>query len=199
MIVIGLTSSIGCGKTTVAGFFRELGAKVIDADAIVHRLYREDTALKKKLLTRFGSGILSRGSIDRKALAVLVFNDRKQLQALNALVHPAVLAEIKKELAATRKNVVVLDVPLLVEATALRLVDWLAVVKCSPAQQLERVMHRLGLSREEALKRISAQLPLGEKIKLADYVIDNSGSLKQTRRQVEMLLERVLEGDRERA
>ncbi len=193
MLVIGLTSSIGCGKSTVAGFFRELGAKVVDADAIVHRLYKEDTDLKKKLLVQFGSGILGRGTIDRKALAQIVFNDRKQLEKLNSLVHPVVLAEIRKEIEGARKQLVVLDVPLLVEASALRLVDKLIVVKCSPAQQLDRVMQRLGLSREEALKRVSAQLAVTEKIKLADYVIDNGGSLRHTKRQVELLFERLSE------
>ncbi|HIH16707.1 MAG TPA: dephospho-CoA kinase [Candidatus Diapherotrites archaeon] len=193
MLVVGLTSSIGCGKSTVAGFFRELGAKVIDADAIVSRLYREDIALKKRLLAHFGSGILCKGGIDRKALAAIVFNDRSQLEALNALVHPVVLAEIKAGLASTcGKPLVVLDVPLLVESTVVRLIDCLVVVKCSPSQQLERVMHHLNLSREEALKRISAQLPLREKLKLADYLIDNSGSLKDTRKQVEFLFNRFL-------
>ena len=198
MLVIGLTSSIGCGKTTVAGFFRELGAKVIDADAIVHDLYRQDTALKKKLLAAFGSGILLHGAIDRKALAAIVFHDAKQLRTLNALVHPAVLARIRKEIESTRKKAVVLDVPLLVEASALRLVDKLVVVQCSLAQQLERVMHRLGLSREEALSRISAQLALKEKIKLADYVIDNGGSPRHTQRQVEMLYDKLLAEDETR-
>lgn len=198
MLVIGLTSSIGCGKTTVAGFFRELGAKVIDADAIVHDLYRQDTALKKKLLAAFGSGILLHGAIDRKALAAIVFHDAKQLRTLNALVHPVVLVCIQKEIESTRKKAVVLDVPLLVEASALRLVDKLIVVQCSFTQQLERVMHHLGLSREEALSRISAQLALKEKIKLADYVIDNGGSLRHTRRQVEMLYDKLLEEDETR-
>ncbi len=193
MLVIGLTSSVACGKSTVAGFFKEFGAKVIDADAIVHRLYKEDTTLRKKLLAHFGTGILSQGDIDRKALATIVFNDRKELETLNALVHPAVLAEIKKELEGTRKQLVILDVPLLVESAARNLVDQLIVVKCSPAQQMERVMHRFGLSHEEALKRVSAQLPLREKIKLADYVIDNSGSLRSTRQQVEQLAARLLE------
>ncbi len=193
MLVIGLTSSVACGKSTVAGFFKEFGAKIIDADAIVHRLYKEDTALRKRLLAHFGTGILSNRDIDRKALASIVFNDRKELETLNALVHPAVLAEIKAEIQATRKQLVILDVPLLVESAARHQVDKLVVVKCSPTQQLERVMHRFGLSRDEALKRVSAQMPLREKIKLADYVIDNSGSLRSTKQQVEQLFERLLE------
>jgi dephospho-CoA kinase len=196
--VVGLTGGIGSGKSTVAEMFRDLGAVVIDADAIVHELQAPGSAVLAEMVDAFGRGILdAAGALDREALGRLVFADAPLRARLGAIVHPRVGIEMARRLEAARARgvpLVVLDVPLLLEgrsagragASALPY-ESVIVVWAPEGVQLERQVRRDGRSREEAMKRIRAQMPLDEKRALADHVIDNSGSLEETERQVRSL------------
>lgn len=196
--VVGLTGGIGSGKSTVARMLAELGAEVIDADAIVRELQAPGTPLLDEIARTFGPDVIGPdGALDREALGRIVFADPERRGRLNAMVHPRVGAEMARRLGAARARgapLVVLDVPLLLEgraagrggAAALPF-DAVIVVWVPEAVQLARQMARDGRPREEALQRIRAQMPLDEKRRLADHVIDNSGSLEDTARQVRTL------------
>jgi dephospho-CoA kinase len=201
-VVIGLTGGIGSGKSTVARLLRELGATVIDADAIVHELQAPGMPMVAELAAAFGARILSAdGTLDRKALGAIVFGDEAARRRLNAIVHPPVGAEFARRLeAAIAANapLVVLDIPLLFEgresgrgSAAARNVAITVVVWVPEAVQIERQMARDGCSRAEAEQRVRAQLPLDRKRALADHVIDNSGGLAETARQVRELYQRL--------
>jgi dephospho-CoA kinase len=197
-VVIGLTGGIGSGKSTVARMLRELGATVIDADAIVHELQAKGMPMVAELAAAFGPGILTAdGALDRKALGAIVFADEAARLKLNSIVHPQVGAEFARRLAAAvaaDTPLVVLDIPLLFEgrdsgkgSAAARNVETTVVVWVPEAVQIERQMKRDGCSRAEAEQRVRAQLPLDRKRALADHVIDNSGALAETERQVRAL------------
>jgi len=196
--VIGLSGGIGSGKSTVAAMLSERGAAVIDADAIVHELQAPGMPMVDELAAAFGPGILdASGALDRKALGEIVFRDEEARARLNAIVHPQVGLEFRRRLEAAlaaEVPVIVLDIPLLFEGResgrgqASQLPMQATVVVWVPeALQVERQMDRDGCSREQALDRIRAQLPLDRKRELADHVIDNSGTLDETGRQVEAL------------
>lgn len=196
--VIGLTGGIGTGKSTVARMFGELGAIVIDSDQIVHELQAPGTPLLAEIAEAFGPGVLrDDGSLDRAALGARVFADPEARARLNALVHPAVGRESLRRLEAARASgaaLVVVDIPLLFEtrlhgtASRANLGSELVVVVYAPRElQIERQLARNGYDRAEAERRLDAQLPIEEKRKLADHVIDNSGSLEATRDQVREL------------
>jgi dephospho-CoA kinase len=200
--IVGLTGGIGSGKSTVAGLFEKLGAVVLDADAIVHELQAPGSPLLGEIAAAFGDRVIRRdGSLDREALAEIVFADEERRQQLNALIHPKVGAEMARRIAEARDRrapLLVLDVPLLFEAaragrgTASRVdLDATIVVWVPEQVQIERVLARGGLSREELVRRIGAQMPLDEKKTLADHVIDNSGTLDQTEQQVRTLYEEL--------
>ena len=200
--VVGLTGGIGTGKSTVARLLAGLGACVIDADAIVHELQGPGTRLLARIAEAFGPEMLRPdGSLDRERLGRLVFADPAARKRLNELVHPAVGAEMLRRLAAARAArvpLVVLDIPLLLEGrarsaepgraqTASDLVSEVIVVYAREAQQIERQLARDGATPEHARERVAAQLPIEVKRTLADHVIDNSGSLADTERQVREL------------
>jgi len=192
MMIIGLTGSIGTGKTFVASVFRSLGAEVLDADRIAHGVIRRPTAAYRKIVRIFGPGILdSRGNIDRKKLGRIVFADRKKLRKLDRIVHPEVIRVIKKRAAGAGKgSVVVIDAPLLVEAGLDRMVDALVVVTSSRKAQIDRCRKKSGLAESEVLKRIASQIPLKEKVRRADFIIDNNGTKTKTRKLVRSVWER---------
>jgi len=201
-VVIGLTGGIGSGKSTVARMLHELGATVIDADAIVHELQAPGMPMVAALAEAFGPGILTAdGSLDRKALGAIAFADEEARARLNQIVHPQVGAEFARRLAdaiAAKVELVVLDIPLLFEgresgrgSAATRNVQTTVVVWVPEAVQIDRQIARDGCSREDALQRVRAQLPLDLKRELADHVIDNSGALADTERQVRALYARL--------
>lgn len=185
-IILGLTGSFGSGKSTVAGMFKHRGAVVIDADKLAHACICVGKSAYRKIVDFFGRGILSPDkTIDRLKLSQIVFNDPDKLKKLNSIVHPEVIGEIKREIKSTKEGLVVLDVPLLIEAGLGKLVDKIIVVKISRAQQLKRVKGRTLLSEADIIKRIKAQLSLSAKQKQADFVIDNCRTIKETEKQVE--------------
>jgi dephospho-CoA kinase len=201
-LVIGLSGGIGTGKSTVARMFAAQGALVIDADAIVHELQARGQPLVAELAAAFGPGVLdAEGGLDRAALGAIVFRDPEARARLGSIVHPKVGAEFARRIAAARAAgapVLVLDIPLLFEgrkagtgsAAQLRF-DATVLVYAPEAMQVERQLARDGCARDEARRRVEAQLPIEEKKALADYVIDNSGALEETERQVRDVLSRV--------
>jgi dephospho-CoA kinase len=188
--VIGLTGGIGSGKSTVSRLLRGLGATVVDADAIVHELQAAGSPMLEHIVEAFGPGVLlDSGELDREALGSLVFSDEAARRRLNAIVHPAVGVEMSRRIEEARKAqvpLVVVDVPLLLETGRRGGFEAVVVVYCSKAQQIEA---RDGSSLEEAEQRVKAQLPIEEKRRLADHVIDNSGTPEETERQVRALYE----------
>ncbi len=188
----GLTGGIASGKSTVARILEELGAKVIDADRVGHELLRRSHPVHQQVVARFGQGVLRPdGEIDRKLLGSMVFADPQRLRELSAIVHPSLIArvdELAAELRAGRPGaVIVVDAAVIYEAGVADRFAKILVAWCRPEQQIERLMAKTGLSREEALRRVASQIPSEEKRRRADYVIDCSGNLAQTRAQAEAL------------
>jgi dephospho-CoA kinase len=189
---VGLTGGVACGKSTVAKMFSEMGAQVIDADKIVHELYRKGEPVYHALVERFGVGILrADGEIDRPRLATLVF-DGGRVAELNQIVHPAVFRrqqEWMKEANRQPQTVAIVEAALILEAGSKSRYDKIIVVTCRPEQKVARFAGRAGVpeaaARAEVERRSKAQMSDEEKIRLADFVIDNSGSLEATRRQTE--------------
>ena len=196
--IVGLTGGIASGKSTVAELLSQLGAIVIDADAIVHELQAPGSPVLAELAEAFGSGIIdAAGALDRAELGSIVFRDDAARARLGAIVHPKAGAEMARRVASARKaaaDVVVLDIPLLFEGrktgtgTAAQLgFDATLLVYVPQELQIERQMKRDGCDGEEALRRIRAQLPIEAKKRMADFVVDNSGAPEQTERQVRAL------------
>jgi dephospho-CoA kinase len=184
--LIGLTGNIATGKSTVAKMLQDLGATVIDADALVHELQRKGTATFDAIVAAFGVGILDRaGEIDRKALGSIVFTEPAQLRVLESILHPAVLLDSVQRITAASTPVVVYEAIKLIEAGRAEMCDALWVVTARYEVQLERLMRDRRMSEAEARQRIDAQPPQSEKIQRATVVIDNSDSLQKTRQQVE--------------
>ena len=187
MILIGLTGGIGSGKSTVSARLAELGARVVDADAITRELQAPGTEVFAAIVERFGEDVVAGdGSLDRAALVEIVFGDPDELAALNAIVHPVVGTEIAERLAdaAGRDDVVVLDVPLLVESGR----DDMAatvVVDLDPEEAVRRLVEHRGFSEEDARARISRQASREERLAKADLVIDNSGTVEDLRARVD--------------
>ena len=186
-LIIGLTGGIACGKTTVAGFFQNFGAHVIDADSVGHRLLREDPSVKKKLAATFGASILdSKKEIDRSKLGRIVFDSPDQLQALSEIVHPPIIERIKADIArkssSAGKSIIVIDAALLIELNLTYMVDLVVLVYADENMQMQRLTQR-GLSYEDAGRRIKSQMPSHEKTRFADFIIYNNGSLSNTAEQ----------------
>lgn len=195
--VIGLTGNIGTGKSTVLAMLRALGADVIDADRVAHEVMRPGAAAYQGIVDAFGPDILAPdGAIDRIKLGARVFREAAALQRLEAIVHPAVFAAIQALLAASQAPVVVIEAIKLLEAgLSVTLCDTVWVVTATHEQQVERLMRTRGLSQPEAEMRIQAQPPQEEKVKRADRVIDNRGTLAETAAQVEAAWQALLAAD----
>ena len=185
MLRVGLTGGLASGKSFVGRALADLGCLVIRADELGHQALEPGGAAFDGAVREFGAGILKAdGAIDRRKLAALVFHDSQQLAKLNALVHPPVWArerQLLDEYAATHpRGIGVVEAAILVEAGSYRNYAKLIVAVCSEEQQIERAMSRDGLSREQVLDRLSRQMPLADKIKYADYVIETSGAKENT-------------------
>jgi len=188
-LVIGLTGNFGSGKSTVARIFSAYGSKIIDADEIAHSCFSRKSKVYKKTISMFGAKILaSNKNIDRQKLARIVFDDKKLLGKLNSMVHPEVIRIIKSKINSEKKGVIVLDAPLLLEAGLGNIVDRLLVVKVARDTRIKRLLRKMSLSRADIAKRIRFQIPDNAKARLADFIIDNNGSLAETRKQVKELI-----------
>ncbi len=194
MRVIGLTGGIASGKSLVAGFLREMGAHVIDADAIAREVVAPGTETLREIVEAFGASVVAAdGTLDRKALAALVFSDPAARVRLNAITHPRIRRRIEEEIAAVRAArpgaTIVVDIPLLLDVAPPEafVLDGTVVVFVDEATQVARLAARDGISEEAARQRLRAQRPLREKVPLATWVVDNSGPPAATRRQIEAL------------
>ncbi len=188
-LIIGLTGGIACGKTTVAGLFQDFGAHVIDADSVGHRLLREDTSVKNKLVATFGASILDcQNEVDRSKLGSIVFGNPDQLRALSKIVHPPIIERINADIAekssSAERSIIVIDAALLIELDLTYMVDFVVLVYADENIQMQRLMER-GLSYEDAQRRIKSQMPSHEKTRFADFIIYNNGLLSNTAKQAE--------------
>ena len=188
MLVAGLTGNIASGKSTVATFLRRSGALIIDADQIAHEVVAPDRPAFQEIRRLFGEGILRlEGTINREKLGRLVFDNPELRSQLEAIVHPQVGAEIDRQLAHIAQNqpeaVVIMDIPLLFETGRTEGLAEIIVVYAPESTQLQRLIHRNGLSADEAKARMASQMPLKEKVAKATIVIDNSGTLAATEKQ----------------
>lgn len=200
MVVIGVTGSVGTGKSTVAKMFRELGAVVLDADVLAREAMEPKRLAWRRIVQAFGERVLNDDqTIDRQALARVVFSDGQARKRLEGIIHPQVLRRMKQQLHRLRRQRavrgVVLDVPLLVEAGAQGLVDVLVVVVAPAEVQRERLTTKYGWSEEEVAQRIEAQMELSAKAALADSVVDNGNGLEHTRKQVRQIWHKTLAND----
>ena len=204
MLTLGLTGNLGAGKTTVAGMFQKLGAKVLNADRMAHELIEPNGACFKAVVRFFGEEILTDGKIDHKKLARIVFNDSKKLARLNKIIHPKVIQQISKQLVSLRAQRseakqsfnIVIEAALLIESGLHKFVDEIIVVKANRRLQLERILKQRGILKQDALQRLKMQMGIQEKIKFADIVIDNRGNLNQTEKQVEEICQRITQRNR---
>jgi dephospho-CoA kinase len=187
-VIIGLTGGIASGKSTVANMLKVLGIPVIDADEEARLAVEKGEEAYEKIVSFFGKDILlPDGSIDRKKLGNIIFPDAEKRKVLNSIVHPAVrkkMLQKKEQYIFSGHKWIVMDIPLLFESNLTHMVDRTIVVYVDQETQLKRLMSRNGFSEEEARARISSQLPLDEKIKWADAVIDNNGSITETKAQL---------------
>jgi len=195
MKVIGLTGGIGSGKSTVSQFLAELGAVILDADEVGHKAFKPNTEIWREVVAAFGRQILTpSGDIDRKKLGKIVFGNPEFLSQLNQIMHPRMYDIVKAQIEGYRQqrvDVVVLEAPLLLEAGWTSLVDEVWVTVASEPTVLKRLEERAGLSKQESLARIHSQLSPEERIKHADVVINNDGSLDELKMKVKELWERL--------
>lgn len=187
-VVIGLTGGIASGKSTVSNMFRNQGIRIIDADKISRDVVEIGEPAYQQIVKTFGQDIiLDDQTINREKLGAIIFSNDKNRQQLNEIVHPAVRKEMlkqKQEEKERNAKQVVLDIPLLFESKLTHMVDVTVLVYVDEQTQLKRLMNRNGYSKEEAMMRIQSQLPLKEKVKLADVIINNNGSIEDTEAQV---------------
>ena len=196
MKVIGITGNIASGKSTVARMFEALGARIIDADEIARIVVEPGEPAWKEIVGEFGKDILEPGgTIDRKRLGDIVFGDEARRKRLNEITHPRIMERIRglvREYEKEKAPVVMIEAALIVEKGGLKdLIDALIVVTADEETQIRRLMEGKGYSREEAVSRLRAQMPAREKMIHGDYIIDNSGSLEDTRARAKAVSEAI--------
>ena len=200
MLVVGLTGNIGCGKSSLSNIFINEGINIVDADIIARQIY-DDEKLLNKVYETFGTDIKNEdGSLNRKALGRIVFSNDEKLIQLNKLTHPVIRQRVSDEIEeykSQNEEIVILDAALLVESDYLNFIDKLLVVTCKENIQIERIIARDNCSIEEALGRIKSQMSQENKVKYADYVIDNSATLSELRKKAFIFMNYIKEKWRE--
>jgi len=194
-LVLGITGTFASGKSTCAKMFKRPGVSLIDADKINHILINSKGVVYKKIVSVFGQEVLKKNKhIDHKKLGKIVFSNKQKLKKLVQITHPYIIRQMKQEISKFKKaaKIIILDAPLLIEAGLLNIVDKLVVVKTSKSKRIARCKRKGQFSAREASRRVKAQLPLNKKIGLADYIIDNNGTLKQTAKQVKQIWQDIL-------
>lgn len=192
-MVIGITGGIACGKSLVTSYLLNKKYNIIDCDEISHYVLTIDF-IKKELRKIFGDEIFINDEVDRKKLGKIIFNDSKKNEYLRAIVFSQIFTIINKKISES-KGIVFLDAPLLFEYNIEFLADKIIVVKTTKEEQIKRLMNRDNIDREYAIKKINSQMPIEEKIKKANYIIDNSNSVEDTYVQIKQILE-ILEEEK---
>jgi dephospho-CoA kinase len=183
--VLGVTGNIGCGKTTVARMFKTKNSLLIDADSYGRSLLTCNKKIYKKIKKVFGREIIKGdNSIDRQKLARIVFSDKSELIKLNRIVHPPLVRAIRRFINNSDKKIIILDAALIIEAGLGKIVDKLVVVKAKRQQQILRKTKNRRLRKEDVIMRMKFQIPQNKKLGFADFIIDNSGHVGKTRKQV---------------
>ena len=208
-MILGITGSFGSGKTMVSDILKKYGFEIISADELYRGIYEKDTSLKNKIMKEFGT-------LDRSKIKTIVFNDYKKLKKLNQITHPVIIKEIKnkidsiiekiknKKIIIKNKHIqknkkkenneeikIALDVPLLIEAKMQGMVDKIIVVKCDEKIQIKRLLNKGKHTKEEIRNIINSQMPIGEKLKYADFVVDNSGKIGKTEGQIKDIVAKL--------
>lgn len=201
MLNVGLTGGIACGKSTVAQMFVRRGGHLIDFDKLAHEVQVPDMPAWQDVVGYFGSDILQPDRhIDRNKLAAVVFNNPEKLRKLNSMVHPRVFEQwclrLEKIKALNPHAIVFADVPLLFEGGMQHLFDLTILVMIEPEEQIERLMTRSGVSRQDAESRLKSQMPIHDKIRLADIVIENRLTVRETEKRVEGLWKDLVEKEK---
>ena len=193
-MVIGVTGGIGTGKSESIKFFMKYGAQIIDCD-LISKEVSESKEMIEKLKEVFGDEIVKTGKLDRKKLREIVFNDKEKLLNLNSLMHPLILFKVREEIKnrSKNKNIVIVEMPLLFEVGFETEVEKTVVISAPFELQLERVIKRDSLNYDEAVKAIRAQMSMAEKIKKADFVIENGGSKKELGHKIFELIRKIKE------
>lgn len=196
MLVVGLTGGMCCGKTTVSSMFAELGCLIIDADLISRKLVEPGEPSYKRIVKFFGKEILQKdGTLDRKKLGSIIFQDPAKRKILNSILHPSIVREEERMIREAREKgthqITIVSAALMIEAGVSKRFKKIIVVHCGRELQIQRIMKREKNSRREALQRISSQLSTTEKRKYADYVINTSGPFTQTRKQAVKVYEKL--------
>jgi dephospho-CoA kinase len=196
MLRVGLTGSIAVGKSFVSSVLAGLGCHVLDADETAREVVAPGTEGLRAVAAAFGADVLdAEGRLDRARLGSIVFADGEKRKLLNSILHPLIIAAqdgwLREREREDPKGIAVIDAALMIETGSFERFDKIVVVHCRPDVQLERLMRRSGLTREEAARRIAAQMPQEEKMRRADFLIDTSAGFDDTRRQVEQVYEKL--------
>jgi len=192
-MVIGITGSFCSGKSLVAKIFKENRAMLIDLDKLAHKYLKLRTATANKIIKEFGKGVVGNNYINRQRLASVVFGNKTKLEKLNKIIHPCVIKDMlglinKYE---NKYEFLVVEAPLLFEAGLKKYFDYIIVVKAKRDAQVRRAQNKFRLKKEDVLRRISKQWPLVRKMRQADFIIDNNGSIRATRNQVKNIIKKL--------
>ncbi len=189
--VVALTGGIGSGKSTVLAMFKSLGATVVDCDRIVHDLLEKNKVLLGRIRKKFGNDVFLRGRLDRKELGRHVFKSTHDRKILEGLVHPLVRTEIRKQVARSKRKITVVDIPLYFESGWEKRLKPVVVVAASHKKRFQRLQKK-GLQMADILLRMKAQWPLEQKVRRADFVVNNNGSKVKTQKQINQIWKKIL-------
>ncbi len=191
-MILGLTGGIACGKTTISNIFKQLGVKVIDADKVAREVI-ELPEIVNQIKKNYGDEVFINGKLDRKKLREIIFNDKEKIMKLNSIIHPKVIDIFKEEYNKNKfsDEIIVFDIPLLFEVGLEKYCNKTIVVYVNEEIQIKRVMERDNSSRELAKKIIDAQMDLFEKVKMADYAIENNSSVNELEKKVKNIIESI--------
>lgn len=191
-MILGLTGGIACGKTTISNIFKQLGVKVIDADKVAREVI-ELPEIVNQIKKNYGDEVFINGKLDRKKLREIIFNDKEKIMKLNSIIHPKVIDIFKEEYNKNKfsDEIIVFDIPLLFEVGLEKYCNKTIVVYVNEEIQIKRVMERDNSSRELAKKIIDAQMALFEKVKMADYAIENNSTVNELEKKVKNIIESI--------
>ncbi len=196
-LVVAVTGGMGCGQSTVAKFFQKWGARVINADLIARQVVNQDAEVRKELEKAFGKSIFYRnGRLNRKLLARIVFQDESKTRRLNRIVHPRMVSRVIDEIEKAREDgkhpIIVIDAALIYELNLEHMFDYVIVVSSRMSQRIQRIQERDKLSEREIIYRIQRQLPIEDKMKWGDFVIENNGTLEELEKKARAVYKKLI-------